>query len=76
MWQPGAVGERTAKDMLKEAEVVARARGVRLQIVETRDPIDFDRAFSDIARARGGGMAVLGSAMLQPNPISSARPFS
>jgi len=30
LWQPGAYGERTEKDTLKEAEVAARALGVRL----------------------------------------------
>src|SRR6266550_7447988 len=30
LWQPGAFGERTEKDILKEAEVTARALGVRL----------------------------------------------
>jgi putative tryptophan/tyrosine transport system substrate-binding protein len=28
LWQPGAVGEHTGKDILKEAEVAARALGV------------------------------------------------
>ena len=45
LWHPGAFGERTGKDMLKEAEVAARALGVRLQFVEARGPADFDRAF-------------------------------
>jgi putative ABC transport system substrate-binding protein len=63
LWQPGAWGERTEKDMLKEAEVAARALGVRLQIVEARGPADFDRAFSDMTRARAGALTVLGSAM-------------
>jgi ABC-type uncharacterized transport system substrate-binding protein len=63
LWQPGAVGERTAKDMLNEAEVAGRALGVRLQFVEARGPADFDRAFSDITRARAGGLTVLGSVM-------------
>jgi ABC-type uncharacterized transport system substrate-binding protein len=61
LWQPGAVGGRT--DMLKPAEVAARALGVRLQIVEARGPADFDRAFSDMTRARAGALAVLGSAI-------------
>jgi putative ABC transport system substrate-binding protein len=63
LWQPGAVGERTEKDMLNEAEVAGRALGVRLQFVEARGPEDFDRAFSDITRARAGGLTVLGSVM-------------
>ena len=59
LWQPGAVPERAEKDMLKEAEVAARALGVRLQFVEARGPADFDRAFSDMTRARAGALTVL-----------------
>ena len=63
LWQPGAYGERTDKDMLKGADVAARALGVRLQVVEARSPADFDRAFSDMTRARAGALTVLGSSM-------------
>jgi len=61
LWEPGAYGERTDKDMLKEAEGAARALGVRLQFVEARGPADFDRAFSDMTRARAGALTVLQS---------------
>jgi putative ABC transport system substrate-binding protein len=61
LWQPGGSGERTEKDMLKEAEVAARALGVRLQVVEARGPADLDRAFSDMTRARAGALTVVGS---------------
>jgi putative ABC transport system substrate-binding protein len=63
LWQPGALGERTEKDMLKAAEVAARALGVRLQVVEARGPADVDRAFSDMTRARAGALTVLTSTM-------------
>jgi putative ABC transport system substrate-binding protein len=63
LWQPGDYGERTEKDILKEAQVTARALGVRLQVVEARGPQDFDRAFSDMTRARAGALIVLGSSM-------------
>ena len=63
LWQPGGLGERTEKDMLKGAEVAARALGVRLQFVEARGPADFDRAFSDMTRARAGALTVLPSVM-------------
>jgi putative ABC transport system substrate-binding protein len=56
---PGALGERTEKEMLKEAEVAARDLGVRLQFVEARGPADFDRAFSDMSSARAGALIVL-----------------
>jgi putative ABC transport system substrate-binding protein len=64
LWQPGAFGERTERDMLKGAAVAARALGVRLQVVEARGPADFDRAFSDTTRARAGALTVLPSTML------------
>src|SRR5438034_5385931 len=54
LWQPGGQGERTNKDLLKAAEVAARALGVRLQVVDARGPADFDRAFSDMTRVRAG----------------------
>ena len=63
LWLPGALGERTEKDMLTGAEVAARALGVRLQFVEARGPADFDRAFSDMTRARAGALTVLPSNM-------------
>jgi putative ABC transport system substrate-binding protein len=63
LWQPGAFSERAEKDMLKEAEVAARALGVSLHFVEARGPADFDRAFSDMTRARAGALTVLPSTM-------------
>ncbi|HJR05560.1 MAG TPA: ABC transporter substrate-binding protein [Methylomirabilota bacterium] len=62
LWLPGALGERTEKEMLTGAEVAARELGVRLQFVEApRDPADFDRAFSDMTRARAGALTMLPS---------------
>jgi putative ABC transport system substrate-binding protein len=63
LWQPGAFGERTERDMLKGAEVAARALGVQLQFVEVRGSEDFDRAFSDMTRARAAALTVLPSSM-------------
>ncbi len=63
LWHPGAIDERTEKDTLKGAEVAARALGVRLQFVEARGPEDFDRAFSDMTRARASALTVLPYAM-------------
>jgi putative ABC transport system substrate-binding protein len=63
LWQPGAVAERVEKDILKDAEVAARALGVRPQFVEARGPDDVDRAVSDMTRARADALAVLPSAM-------------
>jgi len=64
VFAPGAYHERTERDMLKEAEVAARALGVRPLFVEARGPADFDRAFSDMARTRADAMTVLPSSML------------
>jgi putative ABC transport system substrate-binding protein len=63
LWQPGAVPERAEKDILKEAEVAARALGVQPQFVEARGPADVDRAFSDMTRAGAGALTVLSTAM-------------
>ena len=60
LWQPGALGERTEKDLRKEAEGAARVLGMRLQFVEVRGPGDFDRAFSDMTRARAGALDCAG----------------
>ena len=59
LWQPGALEERTEKDRLQRAEVAGRALGVRLQFVEARGPDDFDRAFSEMTRARAGALTDL-----------------
>ena len=63
LWHPGAFGDRTEKDMLKAAEVAARGLAVRLQFLEARGPDDFDRAFSEMTRARAGALTVLPSPM-------------
>ena len=63
LWQPGGSGERTDKDLLKAADAAARALGVRPQFVEARGPADFDRAFSEMTRARADALTVVGSAM-------------
>src|SRR2546426_8140635 len=64
LWQPGAYPERTEKELLTAAEGAGRALGVRLQFVEARSPADFDRAFSDMTKARVGALTVLPSALL------------
>ena len=64
LWQPGGGGERTDKDMLKGAEVAARALKVQHQFVEARGPSDFDRAFSEMARARADALLVLPYAIM------------
>jgi putative ABC transport system substrate-binding protein len=63
LWVPGALGDRTDKDMLKGAEVAGQALGVQLQFVDARGLENFDRAFSDMTSARAGALTVLPSAM-------------
>jgi len=61
LWRPGALPELTEKEMLQGVDVAARALGVRLQFVEVRGPENFDRAFSDMTRARSGALTLLPS---------------
>jgi putative ABC transport system substrate-binding protein len=61
LWRPGALGERTDKDMLMEANIAAKALGLRLQVVEVREPDGFAKAFSDMTRAGAGAVTVLPS---------------
>ena len=64
LWQPGAFGAHTEKEMLKAAEVAARVLGIQLQVVEARSPADSDKAFSEITGARAEAVRVLVSGML------------
>ena len=59
LFLPGALGERTEKDMLKAADVAARALGVQPQFIEARGPDELARAFSDMTSARAGALTVL-----------------
>ena len=63
LWHPGAYGERTIRDMLKETEAAARALGVQLQLVEVQGPDEIDRAFSAMTRERADALIVLPSPM-------------
>ena len=40
---------------LREAEVAAQALGLRLQLLEAREPDDLDRAFAAMTREHAGG---------------------
>ena len=56
--KPDAMPDHTRNERLEAAERAARALGVQLQVVEARSPEDFDRAFSDMKRARVGALYV------------------
>jgi putative ABC transport system substrate-binding protein len=60
---PGNPSEATRQIILKETEVAARALTVRLQFLEARGSNDLERAFSEMVRARAGGLVVLTSIM-------------
>jgi len=59
--KPDAVPERVKKARLNRADIVARALGMKLQVVEARGPEDFDRAFSEMTRARAEALTVQGT---------------
>ena len=61
--KPDATPNHTMNRFLKEADVAAQALGVLLQIVEARSPADFERAFSEMSKARAGALAVI------PTPV-------
>jgi putative tryptophan/tyrosine transport system substrate-binding protein len=58
---PGALGERTDKDMLTGADAAARALGMRLQFVEAQGADEFARAFLEMSSARASALTVLPS---------------
>jgi ABC-type uncharacterized transport system substrate-binding protein len=64
LWQPGAFGERTTADMLKETKDAAAALGLQLQFVEAQSPNDLERAFSTIAKAGADAVLPFPSTML------------
>jgi putative ABC transport system substrate-binding protein len=63
LWQPGALGEKTLRDMMEETRVAGRTLGLQLQFLETRRPDDFEQAFGAMREARVRGVLVL------PHPL-------
>jgi putative tryptophan/tyrosine transport system substrate-binding protein len=59
-WNPE---DPPAKLSVKETEAAAKALAVQLQVLETRDPNDFENAFRAVIKARAGAL------MLLPAPI-------
>jgi putative ABC transport system substrate-binding protein len=64
LWHPGAYGERTMNDMMKETEAAARTLGVQLRLVAVQGPDELERAFSTIAGERADALLVFPSPML------------
>ena len=64
LWHPGAYGEHTMRDMVKETEVAARTVGVHLRLAAVKGPDELDWAFSTIAGERADALIVFPSPML------------
>jgi ABC-type uncharacterized transport system substrate-binding protein len=64
LWQPGALAERTMRDMMEETQVAGRTLALQLQFVEVRRPDDFEQAFSAMREARAGGLLVFPNAVI------------
>jgi putative ABC transport system substrate-binding protein len=60
MWKTGNPAHKTA---LREADVVARARDVKLRPVDVRAPSEFQEAFTLMARSRVGALIVTADSM-------------
>ena len=56
LWHPGAFAEQTTNDMLKQVTETATGLGLQLQLVDVRNPNEFERAFSDMATRQADGM--------------------
>ena len=59
LWHPGAYGERTMSDMMRETEAGARALGVELRLVAVRGPDEFEH--TGRKRRRAGAAPRLGA---------------
>jgi putative tryptophan/tyrosine transport system substrate-binding protein len=64
LWHPGAYGERTMNDMMKQAEAAARTLDVHLRLVAVRGSGELERAFSTIGEERADALMVFPSPML------------
>jgi len=64
LWHPGAYGERTMNDMMKEAEATGLTLGLRVRFVAAQGPDELDRAFSTIAAEHTDAIMVFPSPML------------
>jgi putative ABC transport system substrate-binding protein len=57
-----------AETETRELLIAARILGVRLLILKTRDPSDFEAAFSTLVLERAGGLVVSGGALFSDHP--------
>jgi putative tryptophan/tyrosine transport system substrate-binding protein len=52
----------------KKLQVAARVLGVRLRVLNTSDPSEFEGAFATLGRERAGGLMVVGDALFNDHP--------
>jgi putative ABC transport system substrate-binding protein len=64
LWHPGAYGESTMSEMIRETEATARRIGVDLRLVAVQNPDGLEQAFSTIAAERPDALIVYPSPML------------
>jgi len=57
--KPDSMPERAKDARLGEANASARMLEVQLQVIEARGPDDFDRAFSEMSKARADALTIL-----------------
>jgi putative ABC transport system substrate-binding protein len=64
LWHPGALGEHTTSDMLKEANAAAGLLGMELKLVQVTSRDDLDGAFSSMADQRDEALFQFPSTLL------------
>ena len=64
LWHPGAYGERTMNEMMKEAEATGLTLGLHVRFVAVQGSDELDRAFSTIAAEHTDAIMVFPSPML------------
>src|ERR1700750_2426963 len=64
LWHPGAHGERTMNEMMKEAEAAGLTLGLHVRFVAVQGSDELDRAFSTIAAEHTDAIMVFPSPML------------
>ncbi|MFO1302475.1 MAG: ABC transporter substrate-binding protein [Burkholderiales bacterium] len=57
--QSGALGERTANEMLKAADLAARVQGMQPHLIEARGPDEFEKAFAEMTSAHASALTLL-----------------
>src|SRR5262249_32619586 len=64
LWQPGAHGERTIRELMEETKAASGALRLQLEFVEARRADDLELAFSRMSNAHVDGVLVFPSPML------------